>query len=136
MDEQRILDEMERVLAADDPRLAAKLAAFGRPGVSQAWRTGRARLTLALMVVAVVAAVAVVVYLMSAFRLGETLRPHQPSASPPPPRVGQTSQAGMRAVSQTSSTSRPVTGSVGAWCANAHAALNCTGLISAVETER
>jgi DUF3040 family protein len=130
MDEQRILDEMERVLAADDPRLAAKLAAFGRPGVGQVWRTGRARITFALMVVAVVAAVAVVVYLMSAFRLGETLRP-QPSASHPP-----TSQAGMPAVSSTSSTRPLVPGGLGAWCANAHAFGNCQSLISAVATER
>ncbi len=35
MDEQRILEEMERMLAADDPRLAAKLAAFGQPGSSR-----------------------------------------------------------------------------------------------------
>ena len=35
MDEQRILDEMERKLAGDDPLLASRLTSFGRPGVPQ-----------------------------------------------------------------------------------------------------
>ena len=69
MDEQRILDEMERMLAADDPRLAARLASFGQPGLGQALRTRRGRVTLTLMLIAMIAAVAVVLYMMSAFRL-------------------------------------------------------------------
>lgn len=69
MDEQRILDEMERMLAADDPRLAARLAAFGQPGLGQALRTRRGRVTLSLMMLALIAAVAAVLYMMSAFRL-------------------------------------------------------------------
>src|SRR5436305_1142235 len=47
MDEQRILDEMERGLAAEDPKLAARLAAFGRPGIG-AFRSPRARAMLSL----------------------------------------------------------------------------------------
>ena len=58
MDEQRILEEMERMLAADDPRLAARLSAFGQPGVSQVLRTRRAKAVLSLMLVAVIAAAA------------------------------------------------------------------------------
>src|SRR5215472_9073185 len=69
MDEQRILDEMERMLAADDPRLSARLASFGQPGLGQALRTRRGRVTLSLMLLALLAAVAVVLYMMSAFRL-------------------------------------------------------------------
>lgn len=69
MDEQRILEEMERVLAADDPRLAARLASFGRPGFSQVLRTRRARAVLSLMTLAVIAVVAVFFYAMTAFRL-------------------------------------------------------------------
>jgi DUF3040 family protein len=68
MDEQRILDEMERMLAADDPRLAARLAAFGQPGFGQALRTRRARATLSVMVLVLIAAVAAVIYLMSVLR--------------------------------------------------------------------
>ncbi len=69
MDEQRILDEMERMLAADDPRLAARLASFGQPGLGQALRTRRGQVTFLLMLVALIAAVVMVLYMMSAFRL-------------------------------------------------------------------
>lgn len=69
MDEQRILDEMERMLAADDPRLAARLASFGQPGLGPALRTRRGRVTLSLMLLALIAAIAIVLYMMSAFRL-------------------------------------------------------------------
>jgi hypothetical protein len=78
MDEQRILDEMERVLAADDPRLAARLAAFGQPGFGQALRTRRARATLSVMVLILIAAVAAVIYLMS------VLKPGVPAPTAPP----------------------------------------------------
>ncbi len=70
MDEQRILEEMERMLAADDPKLAARLAAFGQPGLGQVLRTRRARATLSVMVLVLIAAVAAVIYLMSSFRPG------------------------------------------------------------------
>jgi DUF3040 family protein len=69
MDEQRILEEMERTLALDDPRLAAKLAAFGQPGVAHVLRTRRARAVLSLLMLAVIGCVAAVIYLVSAFRL-------------------------------------------------------------------
>jgi Protein of unknown function (DUF3040) len=72
MDEQRILDEMERVLAADDPRLAAQLASFGRPGLAHAIRTRRVR---SLITLAMLAAVAVLIYAMIAFRLGGATHP-------------------------------------------------------------
>src|SRR5262245_47635521 len=106
MDEQRILDEMERMLAADDPRLAARLASFGQPGLGQALRTRRGRVTLSLMVLALVAAVAIVLYMMSAFRLNGTPgapgRPgpaHSHGAFAPPsrysPQPWRPSQPGM-----------------------------------------
>lgn len=91
MDEQRILEEMERMLAADDPRLAARLAAFGQPGFGQVLRTRRARATLSLMVLVLIAAVAAVIYLMSAFRPGgapggtPTAQHSSQSAVPPAP---------------------------------------------------
>src|SRR6266487_3857710 len=87
MDEQRILDEMERMLAADDPRLAARLAAFGQPGLGHALRTRRARATLSVLVLVLIAAVAAVIYLMSSRRAGSTTHGHgqpqvQHSATP------------------------------------------------------
>lgn len=83
MDEQRILEEMERMLAADDPRLAAKLAAFGQPSVATVLRSRRARAALSLLMLAVIAAAAAVIYLVSAFRIGsgDPLVPHGPHTS-------------------------------------------------------
>jgi hypothetical protein len=114
MDEQRILEEMERMLAADDPRLAARLAAFGRPGFSEVLRTRRARAAIVLMALAVIAAIAVVMYMMSTVRLGGGTGPGQrsvhhanglagrgkaPLADIPtvPPGVGQSIPAASRA---------------------------------------
>ena len=71
------------MLAADDPRLAARLAAFGQPGLGQVLRTRRARATLSIMVLVLIAAVAAVIYLMSSFR------PRQPRDRPPG-RAGST----------------------------------------------
>jgi hypothetical protein len=75
MDEQRILEEMERMLADDDPRLASRLAAFGQPGVGQVLKTRRARAVLSLLLLAVIAAAAAVIYMMSTFRLGQNSAP-------------------------------------------------------------
>ena len=68
------------MLAADDPKLAARLAAFGQPGLGHVLRTRRARATLSLMVLVLVAAVAAVIYMMTAFRpsgAGNGSRPAQ-----------------------------------------------------------
>jgi len=110
MDEQRILDEMERMLAADDPRLAARLAAFGQPGFGQALRTRRARATLSVLVLVLIAAVAAVIYLMSALRSSSA--PHSPgqpahSASPLHPVTRPT---GQRAATTPSGWSGSMTG--------------------------
>jgi len=70
MDEQRILEEMERMLAADDPKLAARLAAFGQPGIGHVLQSRRARTTLSMIILLLVAAVVAVVYMMAAFRPG------------------------------------------------------------------
>jgi hypothetical protein len=87
MDEQRILEQMERMLAADDPRLAARLAAFGQPGLGQSLRTRRARAALSVMVLVLIAAVAAVIYMMSSLRPGATNSPwgrHSSSAPQTP----------------------------------------------------
>jgi hypothetical protein len=116
MDEQRILDEMERMLAADDPRLAARLAAFGQPGFGQALRTRRARATLSVMVLVLIAAVAAVIYLMT------VLRPGNVPASPAQPRQTATQPAGMSA----HQTAPPATGTVGQ-CAATLPVAKCVG---------
>jgi hypothetical protein len=70
MDEQRILEEMERMLAADDPKLAARLAAFGQPGFGHVLRTRRARATISAIALVLIAAVAAVIFMMSSLRPG------------------------------------------------------------------
>jgi hypothetical protein len=77
MDEQRILEEMERMLAADDPRLAARLAAFGQPRLGHALRSRRARAVLSLMALVMIAAVATLIYLVNPFRPGSTGHGHR-----------------------------------------------------------
>jgi Protein of unknown function (DUF3040) len=86
MDEQRILEEMERMLVSDDPRLAARLAAFGQPGVGHVLRTRRGQATMSLLVLAMIASVAAIIYLFSALRDGAQLpvRSQHSSASAQP----------------------------------------------------
>ena len=116
MDEQRILEQMERMLAADDPKLASRLAAFGQPGFGHVLRTRRARATLSIMVLVLIAAVAAVIYLMSALRPGSPgTGPGQRSAqttTPSPARMTtpQTKVSGRGAVPavRQGSSARPV----------------------------
>jgi hypothetical protein len=88
MDEQRILDEMERRLADDDPRLASKLASLGRPRLRATLRSPRARVLGTLLALALIVAVALMVYAMMPFRPGPS---HTPAKSPATHRpVGHT----------------------------------------------
>jgi len=92
MDEQRILEEMERMLAADDPKLAARLAAFGQPGFGQILRTRRARATISAIALVLIAAVAAVIFIMSSLRPGSSTNGPVPrSAQSTTPRPEQTS---------------------------------------------
>jgi hypothetical protein len=74
MDEQRILDEMERKLADDDPLLASRLTSFGRPALPALMRSRRARIVLSFLAVIVIAAVSLAVYALTPFRTGFTGR--------------------------------------------------------------
>ena len=68
MDEQRILDEMERKLSDDDPLLASRLTSFGRPGLAALMRSRRARIILSFLALIVIAAASLVVYALTPFR--------------------------------------------------------------------
>jgi Protein of unknown function (DUF3040) len=68
MDEERMLAEIERRLADDDPVLAMRLTSFRLPRLSLAPRSPRARLTASLLMLLVVAAVSVFVYALMPFR--------------------------------------------------------------------
>jgi hypothetical protein len=67
MDEQRILDGMERKLADDDPRLASRLVAFGQPHLPVVLGSGKARVVAVLISLALAAVVALMVYSMRPF---------------------------------------------------------------------
>jgi hypothetical protein len=68
MDEQRMLAEIERRLADDDPVLAARLTSFRLPRLTLATRSARSRLMTSLLMLVVVGVVAVFVYALIPFR--------------------------------------------------------------------
>ena len=68
MDEQRVLAEIERRLAANDPGLATCLTSFRRPGPATVLRSPRARIVGSLFTVLLVALVSLMVYAMIPFR--------------------------------------------------------------------
>jgi len=68
MDEQRMLAEIERRLAAEDPGLASRLSSFRRPGPTAKFRTTRGRIIGSLFTIALVAAVSLMIYAMVPFR--------------------------------------------------------------------
>jgi cytoskeletal protein RodZ len=76
-DEQRMLAEIERRLAADDPGLASCLTTFRRPGPGTVLRSPRARIIGSLFTVLLVAMVSLMVYAMVPFRT------HLPRHVPP-----------------------------------------------------
>jgi Protein of unknown function (DUF3040) len=77
-DEQRMLAEIERRLAADDPSLASCLTTFRRPGPGTVLRSPRARIIGSLFTVLLVAMVSLMVYAMI------PLRAHTVRNAPPP----------------------------------------------------
>jgi hypothetical protein len=67
MEEQRILDEMERNLAADDPRLASRLGSFGQQRLPGAIRSQQARTIGGVLALALIAAITIMVFVVSPF---------------------------------------------------------------------
>ena len=81
MEEQRILDEMERKLAEADPRLASRLASLGAPGLRGCWRAPGTRILAVVLVLAAIVAVTLVLYAVP-FRAGPG-RVHDHSGAAP-----------------------------------------------------
>jgi hypothetical protein len=79
-DEQRMLAEIERRLAADDPGLATSLTSFRRPGPGSVLRSPRARIIGSLFTVLLVAMISLMFYAMIPFRTHMN-RPVSPSAT-------------------------------------------------------
>jgi hypothetical protein len=89
MDEQRMLAEIERRLADDDPVLAARLTAFRLPRLTFATRSARSRLVASLLMLVVVGVVSVFVYALIPFRsqTGSRLVGVHSTASPAHPTM-------------------------------------------------
>ena len=83
MEEQRMLDEMERALAANDPRLASRLNAFGQQRVPGVFSTQRAKTISGLIALALIAAVTIMMFVLSPYgsHHGSPTRPAQPPAT-------------------------------------------------------
>ena len=69
MEEQRILAEIERQLAGEDPALAVRLSRFGRPGLAAGLNTPRGRVLASFFVVGVVALLSLMVYSLMPLRV-------------------------------------------------------------------
>ncbi len=85
MEEQRILDEMERKLADADPRLASRLASLGAPGIRGLrafWRAPGTRILAVVLVLAAIVAVTLVLYAVP-FRADTVRRVHAHSSAAP-----------------------------------------------------
>jgi predicted lipid-binding transport protein (Tim44 family) len=87
MDEQRILDEIERRLSSADPRLATRMATFGGPRHPFAVRMRRLRLLASFSTLLIVAVVSLVVYAVMPFRSGAERHASSKSSASPPQSV-------------------------------------------------
>ncbi len=67
MEEQRILAEMERNLAANDPRLASRLSSFGQQRMPGTLKSQRVRTIAGLLALAMIAAVTVTMFMLSPY---------------------------------------------------------------------
>jgi hypothetical protein len=89
MDEQRMLAEIERRLAAEDPGLATRLSSFRRPGPVAGFRTTRGKIIGSICTVVLLAVIGLTVYAMGPLRAHGSKTPPsrlfsaQPSTSAP-----------------------------------------------------
>src|SRR5580698_9292627 len=81
MDEQRMLAEIERRLAAQDPGLATRLSSFRRPGPAGRLRTTRGKIVGSICTIALLAIIAVTVYATIPFRANNQKLTKQPTAT-------------------------------------------------------
>jgi cytoskeletal protein RodZ len=124
MDEQRILDEIERGIASADPALASRMASFGAPRRSAALRMRRLRLVASLMTLLVVASVSLVVYAVVPFRTAADRHAGSKASAPPAQPVMTTPSHPAR--------SQPAQSSAAASAAPGSAAPASPGLSSSV----
>jgi uncharacterized RDD family membrane protein YckC len=111
MEEQRMLAEIERRLAAEDPVLAARMTTFRLPRLTLAPRSARSRLLASLLMLVVVGVVSVFVYALIPFRAppvdSVTAHTNAPPASSQS-ISGPASSSAVPGVSATRSVSTPI----------------------------
>ena len=84
MDEQRMLAEIERRLAAEDPGLATRLSSFRRhAGPRPGLRTPRGRIIMLACMITLIAVISTVVYVLVPFRSHPLKAPSTPQSSNP-----------------------------------------------------
>jgi hypothetical protein len=104
MDEQRVLAEIEKRLAAEEPGLAACLTNFRRPGPAAVLRSPRARIIGSLFTVLLVAMISLMVYAMIPFRAHTTRAPaDKPGTFPSQTQISAVGPGSPRAVTKASS---------------------------------
>lgn len=81
MDEQRMLAEIERRLAAQDPGLATRLSSFKSPGPTARLRTTRGKIIGSICAFALLAIIAISVYAMIPFKASGQKLTRQPTAT-------------------------------------------------------
>ena len=94
MEEQRMLDEMERALAAEDPRLAARLNAFGHQHLPGLFSSPRAKTISGLLALALIAAVTVMMFVLSPYARHNNTTPSRSTPSAATNTAGAHSSAG------------------------------------------
>src|ERR1700760_2159195 len=75
MDEQRMLAEIERRLAAEDPGLATRLSSFRRPRRAAGFRTTRGKIIGSICTIVLLAVIGLTVYAMGPFRTHSSKTP-------------------------------------------------------------
>jgi len=76
MEEQRMLDEMERQLAIDDPKLASRFNTFGEHRMPGAFASQRVKTIIGLLALALIAAVTVMMFVLSPYGAHHGSTPH------------------------------------------------------------
>jgi hypothetical protein len=112
MEEQRILDEMERNLAADDPRLASRLSSFGQQRLPGTLKSQRVRTIAGLLALAMIAAVTVTMFMLSPY-VNARHDDYAPKAHPTAGAPTATTQATKATGSTKSAGSTKSTGTTG-----------------------
>ena len=93
MDEQRMLAEIERRLAAEDPGLATTLSSFRKPGPASGFRTTRGKVIGSVCTVVLLAVIGLTIYAMIPFR-AQTSKTLVGRQTPARPTVSATLRSG------------------------------------------